>query len=280
MRQLKKLYQETELGLGIKPHLNAFFGWLGKLLKEINKLIKNLLVFLDKRFLFPLYESLRKYFYRRVVDHYGADYHWNDQLSQNLDKNTHNYGYGELHYSLIRNQRPRNILCIGSMYGYVPYMMAKACHDNQGGQVYFVDAGYDIDKDRDKNHFFGQGFWKKDSAEQHFSYLLPNHNKWLSLHVMTAVEFIEKNPRLKFDYVFFDGDHTYRGVKRDLRKIWPKINNGGLAIFHDVDYDRADSVVNIEMKKFWQEMIGNEKYAEKIKLSNEYSGLGVVRKIK
>ena len=127
----------------------------------------------DNSVLLPIHTTLSKYFFKRIVSHYGADYRTNDQLSQNLNKQNQNFGYGYTHYAIIRSQRPKRVLCIGSMYGFIPYMMAKACMENKTGHVYFVDAGYDISNPSEKStHFFGQGFWKKQSISRHFSYLL------------------------------------------------------------------------------------------------------------
>lgn len=36
-----------------------------------------------------------------------------------------------------------------------------------------------------------------------------------------------------FDFVFIDGDHSYEGVKRDIRLWKPKVKKGGYLIGHD-----------------------------------------------
>ena len=70
------------------------------------------------------------------------------------------------------------------------------------------------------------------------------------------------------DLVFIDGDHSYGGVKADIKKFLPWVNAGGYAIFHDVvgkkstlqplinelltdwEYeDEADSMLVIKRKK-------------------------------
>jgi predicted O-methyltransferase YrrM len=35
------------------------------------------------------------------------------------------------------------------------------------------------------------------------------------------------------DFVFIDGDHSYNGVKKDLKGWFPKIKNGGIIAGHD-----------------------------------------------
>jgi hypothetical protein len=74
MQKVVNLYNSIHLNLGIKRFLN--------------KLIfsQSHINWLDNHFLFPFYLSLEKYFYTRIVSHYGADYRWGDEKSQNLDK--------------------------------------------------------------------------------------------------------------------------------------------------------------------------------------------------
>ena len=47
-------------------------------------------------------------------------------------------GLGLLHYSLIRIIKPKRILCIGSLRGFIPVLCALACQDNEKGFVDFV----------------------------------------------------------------------------------------------------------------------------------------------
>ena len=109
---------------------------------------------------------------RMIFRHFGADYHWGNQRSQNLDIDRSSLGYGEFHKALVRNMRPKRILCVGSMHGFIPYMLAAACIENNEGHVDFVDASYDIhDKDDSSRHYFGQGFWRKVDIKKHFSHI-------------------------------------------------------------------------------------------------------------
>ncbi len=44
-----------------------------------------------------------------------------------------------------------------------------------------------------------------------------------------------------FDLLFVDGDHSYRGVKRDFILYRDLVRPGGLMVFHDIVPDRADN---------------------------------------
>ena len=264
---LKRIYTKTHLNLGIKTFID-----------------KKAKIFYDQKIAYPLYKKLDKYIFNETIRHYGADYKWDDQKSQNLDKKTNNYGYGLFHYSMIRNQRPKKVLCVGSMYGYIPYMMAKACEENGVGHVDFVDAGYSLDNNDDKDtHYFGQGFWNKKMLKKHFSYFL--NQKYIKTHILTTKNFVKKYPKNKYDYICLDGDHSYKGAVIDFKLFWPRLKNEGFISFHDIhlqtDFlkkEAREMGLELGYKKIWKELIKNKEF--KFELSNHYSGLGFLQKIK
>lgn len=261
MKIAKTFFDAIQLNLGIKRFFSVFFS-------ETRLLV-------DKG-VYAMHRLLGKWLYKRLVWHYGADYRWDEQESQNLDTATQNYGYGSIHYSLTRNQRPRRVLAIGSMYGFIPFMLAKACEENRFGHVDFVDAGFDMHDEGDaKQHIFGQGFWRRPEAENHFSYLLDSSR--ITFYRMKTADFAKKFPRRKYDYIYLDGDHRYRGAKADFKAFWPRLKEGGYMAIHDIHFDTTAGGIYFEMWKLWEELV--KKYPYKIELYNEYSGLGIVQKL-
>ena len=266
----KYIYEKIELNLGIKTFIK-------------NK-SNRLRVFINHNILLSIHKKLSKHIFNEVIAHYGADYKWNDEKSQNLDKKSTNYGYGMFHYSLVRNQRPKRILCIGSMYGYIPYMLAKGCEENNFGTVDFVDAGFSIaQEDNSRTHYFGQGFWNKVDTKQHFSYLLDQ--KYLKTYIMTTEQFAKKHPKNTYDYIYLDGDHSYKGASLDIELFWPKLNNEGFICFHDIHLEKRflkkearETNLEFGYRKLWSELVKTKKF--KFELSNHYSGLGFIQKIK
>jgi len=228
----------------------------------------------DNKIIYPVYKFLNEYLSLRIIYHYGADYRWGDIKSQNIDLENVNLGYGYTHFSFIRNQKPKRILCIGSMYGFIPYMMAKACMENGQGHIDFVDAGYDIGSKKDKKkHYYGQGFWKKINPNLHFSYLLsPN---FIKTFVMTSSQFAKKN-KYKYDYIYLDGDHSYKGALRDFKLFWPRLKNDGYFCLHDIHFKRIEEGLPFEHWKLWNQLV--KKLPYKFELSNNYSGLGFIQK--
>lgn len=47
----------------------------------------------------------------------------------------------------------------------------------------------------------------------------------------------------QIDFIFFDGDHSYEGIKTDWEKWSPKLKSGAVAIFHDWGW--AEGVVKL-----------------------------------
>ena len=244
----------------------------------IKNFIKSLLCSIDNLVIQPIFKTVYSYLYNRIVFHYGASYNYakGNNVSQNLNLDTLNFGYGSIHYALIRNKLPKRILCIGSMYGYIPFICALAAKNNQFGKVDFVDASYDVNNPKDKQkHSFGQGHWKKIVPKKHFSYLGVQNQ--INIHIMTTKEFSKKYPTRKYDYIYIDGDHRYKGVSLDFSLFWKRLNKDGLMVFHDIAKNGLFGDVNFQVGKFWQEVKKNNKswidFTE-----NGADGLGILQK--
>lgn len=46
----------------------------------------------------------------------------------------------------------------------------------------------------------------------------------------------------RFDYVFIDGDHSYKGVLLDLALYWPLVTSSGLLVFHDYGHPKFPGI--------------------------------------
>ncbi len=253
---IRKAYQSIRLNLGIK-----------KFLKDARNTAETTI-------LYPIHLKLEEYFFKRIVEYYGGDYGWRDEKSQNLNFSRHSLGYGLAHYAFVRNQKPKRILCVGSMYGFIPYMLARACKENRIGHVDFVDAGYDKrDKQNKDNHYFGEGFWKRVDPKKHFSYL--GVSDYITSYIMTNSEFARKYKH-RYDYMYFDADHSYKGALVNFRLFWSRLNKEGYVCLHDIHFDRTTGGVVFEHGKVWKKL---HSMPFKFELSNHYSGLGFVQKL-
>lgn len=204
---------------------------------------------------------------RQLIERYGGG------AGHNLNEKKGELGYGLIHYALISNLRPKRVLCIGSEKGFIPAICALACKDNQKGHVDFVDAGYD---QSDKNHWGGTGFWKKIKPKKHFAY--GNLSDWITTRVMTSQQFSRGNKR-RWQYIYIDGDHSYRGVKKDYQLFWPKLDKGGMMVFHDVLLKNHPEHDNFGVWRFWEKTKDGGKITIPFTHSQVLpSGLGVLQK--
>jgi predicted O-methyltransferase YrrM len=177
-------------------------------------------------------------------------------------------GYGWIHYSFIRTTRPKNILCIGSRYGYIPAILAQACKDNGKGHVDFVDAGYGKG---DKDHWTGEGYWKTKYGQNVFNAFALG--KFISLYITTTQDFAKTTKKI-YDYIYIDGDHSYKGVSFDYNKFWPKLAKNGFMAFHDIDVKGIKSEGLYGVQKLWKQ-IAVKNYLVFPFLG---SGLGIIQK--
>jgi predicted O-methyltransferase YrrM len=179
-------------------------------------------------------------------------------------------GYGWIHYGLVRQQKPERILCIGSRYGYIPAVLAQACSDNCFGKVDFVDAGYDSNE---PGGWTGVGYWRTDKGKNSFKEF--GLGKYIFLYLMTTLEFSQKYPSRVYDYIYIDGNHSFRGVSLDFKLFWPRLRKGGKMAFHDICVKGVKPEGKYGVWLFWKKL---EKKWGGIRIDYPNSGLGIVQK--
>ncbi len=216
---------------------------------------------------------------KNIFDKFNINWFMNiyarGDIWHNQDNKSGNLGYGWIHYALIRNFRPKRILCIGSKYGFVPAICAVGCRDNKFGKVDFVDAAMDMNEVNKVagNHWGGVGFWRKCNPKRYFGkFGLQNY---IDLYVMITEEFSKKYFKRKYDYIHVDGDHSYCGVKLDFDLFWPRLNKGGFMAFHDIASPDKDGNV-YGTRDFWKEI--KKKYKVTFEF-NKDPGLGIIQKL-
>ena len=192
-----------------------------------------------------------------------------DEYGHQADTKKADLGYGWIHYCLIRAVKPRRVLCIGSRYGFIPAVSAQACKDQNKGYVDFVDPGYGFG---DRDHWTGAGYWRTKEGKECFRKCgLENR---IALHLMTSKEFAKKFSKYKYDFIYIDGDHSYKGVKLDYKLFWPRLNSNGFMAFHDICVKESKPEGAYGVHKLWEEI--KEKHSFLIPF--EGSGLGVIQK--
>jgi predicted O-methyltransferase YrrM len=203
-------------------------------------------------------------FIRELMTHFFAD-----EAGHRANIDVADMGYGWIHYGLVRLIKPTRILCIGSGYGYIPGLLAQACLENGHGHVDFVDAGYGI---RRRHNFEWVGFWKTIEGQMVFRDF--GLNNYITLHLMRTDEYIKKFPELRYQYVYIDGDHLYKGIKYDFDIFWPRLDKNGFLALHDISIKEAQPEGKYWVWRLW-EQIGTKNGIEFV---HPRSGLGIVQK--
>ena len=180
------------------------------------------------------------------------------------DHNAHgdDWGYGWIHYALIRLTRPENVLCVGSRFGFVPAVCGLAVKHNKKGSVHFVDLNLDKGK-IGKAAYGGEGYWKQ-GFNPFTPYSLP-----VEIFIEDSVSLMERLPQ-KYSYIYLDGDHSYEGIKRDYEAAMKKVQRPCFIVLHDVNVPENHEGFNFGIQRFWEEI-----KEAKIKLDG-FPGLGII----
>jgi len=81
----------------------------------------------------------------------------------------------------------------------------------------------------------------------------------------------------KLDFLFIDGDHTYKGAEQDFQMYAPLVRNKGIIAFHDIVEVPGNEV---DVNKFWNEIkqyYENREFVENWK--QKKCGIGIITKI-
>ena len=90
-----------------------------------------------------------------------------------------------------------------------------------------------------------------------------------------SVELAKKYPNITYDYIYIDGDHSYKGVVDDCIYFLPRLSKGGYLSFHDISVKgkRPDGIYGVW--KVWSKLISDFKGIE---IQYVGSGLGIIQK--
>ncbi|UJX41080.1 class I SAM-dependent methyltransferase [Desulfovibrio sp. JY] len=74
----------------------------------------------------------------------------------------------------------------------------------------------------------------------------------LSFFKGTAPDFLRYHPDINIDLLYIDGDHRFDGVFLDFMTLAPRVREGGLILFHDVDSFHPGVYTFVEtLKRNW-----------------------------
>jgi len=173
--------------------------------------------------------------------------------------------------SLLKRRKLRSVVEIGTARGGTLYAWCKIAEPN--ALIISIDlpggpfgGGYTLN---DIKRFRK---YKKRNQELHF-FRKDSHMQ------KTKDKLIKILDGRKIDFLFIDGDHRYRGVKKDFQLYSPLVKQNGLIVFHDVLFH--PKVPKCKVDKFWKEISLKYRNVEFIDKGDDrgwgqWGGIGVI----
>ena len=174
-------------------------------------------------------------------------------------------------FRLLKRRKLKSIVEIGTAQGGTLYAWCKIAHsdalivsiDLPGGPF---GGGYTL-KDMKR-------FRKYKRKNQQLYFLRKDSHKQETKNKLT--ELLDGR---KIDFLFIDGDHRYRGVKKDFQLYSSLVKQNGLIVFHDILFH--PKVPACKVDKFWDEIKNKYKHVEFIDREDDrgwgpWGGIGVL----
>lgn len=75
-------------------------------------------------------------------------------------------------------------------------------------------------------------------------------------------DWVSKILKVKLDFAYIDGDHSYKQVKRDIENYWKLLRRGGILAGHDINQSEVFKAVsefavknNLNVEVDWQDWV-------------------------
>lgn len=200
----------------------------------------------------------------------------------------------EKEYDNILKLRDRGNLACQHKAELVPFLEFLVQYFKNEGCINFLEIGLHVG-----DHFtlVGNIFVKLDKTTTGIGLDLPNQGKWGG-HTKDPKKSIQKlQPQFpyniiignsqkpeslgkvktllngnKINFLYIDGDHSYKGCTSDFNMYKELVVPGGLIVLHDIK--KFDSKPHIEVHKFWKELKTQYKWHEFSEVKD--AGIGVI----
>lgn len=125
-----------------------------------------------------------------------------------------------------------DVVEIGSWQGYSTSFLAKAVRDSQNGILYAIDH---FKGNVGKEHFYVVGRPDLSDLRQGFERNLSTLHLEDSVCLldMPSEEAIKRLSEVRVRFLFIDGDHSKRGVEKDISLFFPLLLPGAIIVFDD-----------------------------------------------
>ncbi len=168
---------------------------------------------------------------------------------------------------IIISNKPKTVLEIGTANGGTLFLLSRLSNPNS----------IIISIDLPESPYIGGIDYKPNIFFKSFT---GNHQKMVMIrgdsHKFSTLEKVKKVLKSnKVDVLFIDGDHTYKGVKKDFNMYRNLVRKKGIIAFHDIVEVTIEN--DVEVNKFWNEIKNDNKYIEIVEDWNQdYGGIGII----
>ncbi len=167
---------------------------------------------------------------------------------------------------IVADLKPKVVVEIGTARGGTLYGLCRAAPDD--ALIVSIDlpgggfgGGYSEDDEKT--------FLSRKKKNQRLLFLRQDsHNK-------TTLADLKQLVGGYIDFLLIDGDHTYKGVRKDFEMYSPLVRKGGLIVLHDILFH--PHVPTCQVDKFWREI--EERYDTKELIDwtdRNWGGIGVI----
>lgn len=167
---------------------------------------------------------------------------------------------------LEKNNRPKSIVEIGTARGGTLFLFTRVATDN----ATFISIDL-----MDRDYLGGYPKWKTNfyksfaQKKQKIHLLRADSHDTATLKDVKSI--LDGN---KVDFLFIDGDHTYKGVKRDFELYSPLVRSGGIVAFHDIGQPKEGTH---GVNEFWKEIKDRFDHREIIEdIKQGWAGIGLL----
>jgi predicted O-methyltransferase YrrM len=188
-----------------------------------------------------------------------------------------NLGFGFLYYGLVRTLRPRDVVVIGSGFGFSVVCLALGLKDNARGQLHFIAPSYSLLHDGPFKTMGGTSQWD-DPAKVADRFARFGVEGIVSHYRMRSDEYFsslsDAAPRI--DLAFIDGSHAYEDVRHDFCATLRFARKNTYILLHDTNIYVREMLRHAGVKRWLRALQSHAELFEAVDFPFS-SGVAIVR---
>jgi cephalosporin hydroxylase len=171
---------------------------------------------------------------------------------------------------ILIERKPKIILEIGTANGGTLFLLSRIAGENS--IIFSIDLA--VESSPGIVDYKPPIFYKSFALNNQKMIIIKGNSHDRAI-LNQVIKYLNKR---EIDLLFIDGDHTYKGVKKDFQMYGPLVKENGIIAFHDIVKVPDDYV---DVHKFWNEIKNKYNHMEIVEDWNqERCGFGIIIKKK